>query len=121
MRIAALTLGITAGVLGLGMVLVAVALSVTNPAALGESGGPLPAIIAITVGMACNLLGLTGAALIFVRPRLAGWLMIGAGIGFSLFFLFLALVSGPMFVAAGIFALKGRSVPIDNGKVLTVD
>jgi len=69
------------------------------------------------VALVASIVGLVGAVLVFSKPRLAGWLMIGAGVvGFVV--AFLAYIIGAIFfVVAGIMALtlKEKAADVASG------
>lgn len=101
-----MTLGIIAGILGLFTA--AFALVVGGLSSLFKV---IDGVVLIVLGIAaigCCILGLTGAGLSLAKPTVAGVLLLIAGGGFILSVSYFAIVSGPLFLIAGLFALAGQ-------------
>ena len=109
MRIAALTLGMIGGIIGL-------AASGTG-LALGSVGVAVGIDVGATVlsggwaALALSILGSVGAALAMERPRLAGSLMVVAGIAGFAANLVAYAVCGPLLLVAGLLALLAKKPP----------
>jgi hypothetical protein len=105
-RIAALTLGMIGAIIGLAASGTGLALGGVG-AAVGIDGG------AIIVGggwaaLAFSVLGSVGAALVMTKPRLAGSLMIVVGVAGFAANLLTYVVTGPLFLVAGLLALLAK-------------
>ena len=105
MRIAALVIGITAAVLGLVAVFLAFGLG-----GIGRAVGAENTQLAIRAGwssLVFDLLGFLGAGLALAKPKIAGALLLVTAVGFTLSLGWIAIVSGPLFLMAGLFAVMG--------------
>lgn len=106
MRVAALTLGMIGAVLGLIAALLALSVGGIGNAVGSEGSGTV-----VTLGwaaLAFCFLGFVGSGLALSKPKLAGVLLLITGIGFFISISFFAVVSGPLFLIASLFAFLGR-------------
>lgn len=105
MRVTALVLGIIAAVLGIVASLIALSLGGIGRA-VGAENGELIARLGWW-SLFFDFLGFMGSGFALAKPRLAGVLLLVAGIGFFLSISWFAIISGPLFLIAGLFALMG--------------
>lgn len=109
MKIAALILGIIAGLAGL--VGAGVALVVGGLGSALQTSGSSTVMGGAFAALAFSILGIVGAAIALKAPRTAGWLMIVAGVGGLIAVSLAYVVSAPLFVIGGILALVGARKP----------
>jgi hypothetical protein len=105
MRIAALVLGIIGAVLGIFAALLALSVGGIGQAT-GAEGGALVTALGWW-SLAFVFLGFVGSGLALARPKLAGALLLVAGVGFFISISFFAIISGPLFLLAAMFAFMG--------------
>ena len=105
MRIAALVIGIIAAILGLIAAILALTIGGIGAAAGAQSG---PAVLGYAfLGLLFVFLGFLGAGLALAKPKVAGVLLLLTAIGFIFSFSVFAIISGPLFLMASMFAFLG--------------
>lgn len=117
MRVAALVLGLIASVLGIVAALLALSIGGIGKAT-GAEGGQLVA----TLGWWSLLfvfVGFIGSGLALTKPKVAGAILLVAGLGFIISISFFAIISGPLFLMASVFAFMGSRgrAPIPHATV----
>src|ERR1035437_10278852 len=109
MRIAALILGIIGGIIGLFAAGAAIAIGGVGTAVGANQAGMVVSLGFAAIGL--SVLGIVGAALALAKPKLAGVLMIIAGIGGFIAVSIAYIVAGPLLLIGGLFALLARGRP----------
>jgi hypothetical protein len=111
MRIAALVLGVIGGVFGIVAALLALSIGGIGQA-VGAEGGSMIVSLGWSSLIFC-FLGFVGAGFALAKPKLAGALLLVSSIGFTISISWFAIISGPLFLMASLFAFlgkKGRTV-----------
>jgi hypothetical protein len=106
MRVAALILGIVGGVFGIISGLLALGLG-----GFGSAFGAQGASTIVGLGWSALVfcfVGFLGAGLAMARPKFGGLLLLVAAVGFTISISWFAIVSGPLFFIAAIFAFFAR-------------
>lgn len=104
MKIAALILGILGGIIGLFVSLFGSIIAIGG-AALGSPDSGFAGLVWATLGF--SVLGIISGSLAIAKPRIAGKFLIISGIGGLISSSIFYIISAPLMVIAGIFALLG--------------
>lgn len=106
MRVAAMVLGIIGGVLGLLAALLALSIG-----GLGSAFEAEGASLIVSLGWSSLFfvfLSFVGSGFALAKPKLAGTLLLVSGLGFIVSISWFAIISGPLFLLASLFAFLGR-------------
>jgi hypothetical protein len=117
MRIAAMVLGIIAAVLGLLAALLALTVGGIGSAFKAEG-----AAMVVSLGWSSLIfvfLGFVGAGFALAKPKLSGAILLISGIGFIISISFFAIISGPLFLIASLFAFLGKKPVLATGASVT--
>ena len=106
MKVAALVLGVIGGILGLIAALLALSIGGIGRA-LGADGGSMVVSLGWSSLIFC-FLGFIGAGLALAKPKLSGVILLISAIGFTISISWFAIISGPLFLMASLFAFMGR-------------
>ncbi len=107
MRIAAMVLGIIGGATGLLAAALVYSLDGAVASAVAATGAQLPTLTA--VALASSIVGIAAAALTIPKPKIAGFLMIIAGVAGVLAVAAAYIVSAPLLIIGGALALSGSA------------
>ena len=110
MKVAALVLGIIGGVLGLFAALLALSIGGIGKA-LGAEGGETVVSLGWSSLIFC-FLGFVGAGFALAKPKLSGVVLLISAIGFTVSISWFAIISGPLFLLASLFAFMGKKGPV---------
>ena len=106
MRIAALVIGMIAAVLGVFAALLALSVGGLGRAFGAEGGDQV-----VSLGWSSLIfvfLGFVGSGLALAKPKLSGAILLVSAIGFIISLSWFAVISGPLFLMASLFAFMGK-------------